>query len=103
MRAGLNGDGLRQACRQRLGGFVRRLHAEHELEVLGTRVVPGEPAFRLEEHRVDGLRLELVVERQRRRIGRRKLGADPLAIDGRLGIGRPGWVASGAQIRPSVF
>src|SRR6476660_3196180 len=32
--------------------LVRRLHAEHELEVFGARIVPAEPAFRLEEHRV---------------------------------------------------
>ena len=30
---------------KRFSGLVRRLHAEHELEVFGARVVPGEPAF----------------------------------------------------------
>src|SRR5712691_7706680 len=49
-------------------GLVRRLHAEHEREVFGARVVPGEPAFRLKEHRVDGLRFELAVKHQQRRI-----------------------------------
>src|SRR5215471_19338812 len=35
------------------GGLVRRLHAEHELQDLAVRVVPGETAFRFEEHRVN--------------------------------------------------
>ena len=30
----------------------RRLYAEHELEVLTARVVPGDAAFRLEKHGV---------------------------------------------------
>ena len=76
--------------RERFGGVVGRLHAEHELEILSPAVVPGEPAFRLEKHRVDGLRLELTVQHQERRIGRGQIGADLLAIDRRLGVGRPG-------------
>ena len=75
---------------KRFSGLVRRLHAEHELEVFGARVVPGEPAFRLEKHRVDGLRFEFAVEHQQRRIGRGKFGADLLAIGRGLGVGRPG-------------
>jgi len=71
-------------------GVVRRLHAEHELEIFRARIVPAEPAFRLEEHRVDGLRREFAIERQQRRIGCGQLGADLLAMDRRLGVGRPG-------------
>ena len=76
---------------KRFSGVVRRLHAEHELKVFGARIVPAEPAFRLEEHRVDGLRFEFAVEHQQRRTGRGKLGADLLAISGGLGVGRPGF------------
>ena len=57
--------------------------------VLRGRVVPGEAAFRLEKHRVDGLRLEFAVEHQERRIVRGELGADLLAVDRGLGVGRP--------------
>src|SRR5258705_7637184 len=32
---------------ERFSVLVRRLHAEHELEVFSARVVPAEPAFRL--------------------------------------------------------
>src|SRR5260370_23338590 len=71
-------------------GLVRRLHAEHELEVFGARVVPGEPAFRLEKHRVDGLRFEFAVKHQQRRTGCGKLGADLLAMGCGFGVGAPG-------------
>ena len=74
----------------RVRGLVRRLHAEHELEVLAAPVVPGETAFRLEEHRVHGLRLEFAVQHQEGRIVRRKLGADLLAVGGGFGIFAPG-------------
>ena len=58
--------------------------------LLRAGVVPGEPAFRLEEHRIDGLRLELAVEHQQGRIRCGKLGADLLAIGRGLGVGGPG-------------
>ena len=91
MCAGLNGArALPSMIGKRFSGLVRRLHAEHELEVFGARVVPGEPAFRLEEHRVDGLRFEFAVEHQQRRIVRGQFGADLLAIGRGLGVGRPG-------------
>ena len=70
-----------------IGRLVRRLHAEHEFELSRFRAVPGEPAFRLEEHRIDGLRLELAIEHQQVRIFRRKAGADLLAIGRSLGVG----------------
>jgi hypothetical protein len=73
-------------------GVVWRLHAEHELKILGARIVPAEPAFRLEEHRIDGLRLEFAVEHQQRRVGRGQVGPDLLAISRRLGVRRPGLV-----------
>src|SRR6266478_9077259 len=76
---------------KRFSGLVRRLHAEHELEVFGARVIPGEPAFRLEKYRVDGLRFELAVEHQQRRTGRGKLGANLLAKSGGLGVSHPGF------------
>ena len=72
---------------KRFSGLVRRLHAEHELEVFGGRIVPAESGFRLEKHRIDGLRFEFAVERQKVWIGRRKLRADLLAIGGAFGIG----------------
>ena len=58
------GAGFAEHKGKRLRGLVRRLHAEHELEVFGARIVPAEPAFRLEKHRIDGLRLEFAVEHQ---------------------------------------
>ena len=79
---------LAQQVRDRFSGLVGRLHAEHELEVLSPAVVPGEAAFRLEKHRIDGLRFEFAVEHQQRRIVRRKLGADLLAIGRGLGVRR---------------
>ena len=91
MRAGLNGrPRLARAERDRLRGLVGRLHAEHELEVLAAGVVPGEPAFRLEEHRIDRLGLEFAVQHQERRIFRCELGADLLAVGRRFGIRPPG-------------
>ena len=68
--------------------LVRGLHAEHEFEVFVAGVVPGEAAFRLEKHRVDGLGLEFAVQHQQGRIVRREFGADLLAIDRGLGVGR---------------
>ena len=55
---------LAEQKRNRGGGLVWRLHPEHELEDLAVRVVPGETAFRFEEHRVDRLGLEFPVEHQ---------------------------------------
>src|SRR5258705_13112307 len=75
---------------KRFSGLVRRLHAEHELEVFGARVIPGEPAFRLEKYRVDGLRFELAVEHQQRRIGRGQFRADLLAMSCGFGVVAPG-------------
>src|SRR5215211_8815768 len=72
---------------KRFSGLVRRLHAEHELEVFGARIVPAESSFRLEKHRVGGLRFEFAVEHQKVWIVRRKLLADLLAIGGGFGIG----------------
>jgi hypothetical protein len=44
------------------GSLVWRLHAEHELETFAPAVIPGESTLRLEEHGIDGLRLELTVQ-----------------------------------------
>ena len=91
MRAGLKGAlGFAQQERDRLRGLVRRLHPEHELEVLAARVVPGETAFRLEKHRIDGLGLEFAVQHQQAGLLAGKLGADLLAVGRGLGVGRPG-------------
>src|SRR6476660_6141761 len=75
---------------KRSSGLVTRLHAKHELEIFGARVVPGEPAFRLEKHRVDRLRFEFAVQHQNGRIARGKLGADLLAMGCGFGIAEPG-------------
>ena len=72
--------------RDRLRRLVGRLHAKQQFEIAALAVVPGEPAFRLEEHRVDRLRLELAVEHQQRGVVRGQLGADLLAISGGLGV-----------------
>src|ERR1700676_3563304 len=74
---------------KRFSGVVRRLHAEHEFEVFGARIVPAETAFRLEKHRIDGLRFEFAVEHQKVWIARRKLRADLLAEGWGFGIGPP--------------
>ena len=50
--------GLAEQERDRLGGLVGRLNAEHEFEFAVLGVVPAETAFRLEKHRIDGLGLE---------------------------------------------
>ena len=98
MRAGLNGRaGFAEQERDRLGGLVGRLHAEHELEIPAARVVPGETAFRLEKHRIDGLGLEFAVQHQKAGIVRCEFRADLLAIGRGLGIGRRASSASGAQ------
>ena len=105
MRAGLKRRaGFAEQERDRLRGLVRRLHAEHELEVLAARVVPGDAAFRLEKHRVDRLGLEFAVQHQQRRIVRGKLGADLLAVGRGLGVGAPGLDPRAASsIGSSVF
>ena len=72
--------------RDRLRDLVGRLHAEHDLEALGAGVVPGDPAFRLEKHRIDRLGFELAVQHQLAWIFRGKLGADLLAIGRRLRV-----------------
>src|SRR5262249_61272105 len=46
------GAGFAQKERDGFQVLERRLHPEHELEVLAARVVPGETAFRLKKHRV---------------------------------------------------
>src|SRR4051794_36053738 len=53
--------GLAEQMRDRLRRLVGRLDAKQQFEIAALAVVPGEPAFRLEEHRVDRLRLELAV------------------------------------------
>src|SRR6266851_1668643 len=80
------GTGFSQEERDRLGGFVRRLHAEHDLEFLAAGVVPREPTFGLEKHRIDGLSLKFAIQHQNGRIVCRKLRANFLAIGGALGI-----------------
>ena len=57
------------------------MHAEHEFKRLRAAVVPAETAFRLEKHRVDGLRLEFAVQHQQVRIVRGKFGADLFAVN----------------------
>ena len=90
MLAGLNGAaGLAEQERDRGRGLVRRLDAEHELEVFAARIVPGEAAFRFEEHRVDGLGLEFAVEHQHRRIVPGEQRPDLLAVGRGLGVVRP--------------
>jgi hypothetical protein len=79
-----------QIC-ERARGFVGRLHADNELEVLAAGVIPGKAAFRLESHRVDRLRLEFAVQHQKCRIVRSKFRADLFAIGRGFGIGLPGW------------
>src|SRR6476660_733923 len=54
----------------RFSGLVTGLHAETELEVFGARVVPAEPACRLEKHRVARLSLEFAVQHQNGGIAR---------------------------------
>ena len=81
--------GLAQQKRDRGRGLVGRLHPEHQLEAFAVRVVPGETAFRLEEHRVDGLGLEFPVEHQQGRIVPGEQRPDLLAVGRALGVGRP--------------
>ena len=90
--------GLAQQERDRVRGLVGRLHAEHEFEFLRSRVVPGEAAFRLEEHRINRLGLELAVQHQHRRIVARELGADLLAIGRGLDVSTALSPASGDHI-----
>jgi len=78
---------LAKKIRDRLGGFERRLHAEHQLELACFFVVPAEAGFRLEKHRIDRLRLEFAVEHQQRRIVRGQFRPDLLAIVRAFGIG----------------
>jgi hypothetical protein len=74
---------------KRLDGLRRRLHADHDFQCLGARVVPCETAFGLEKHRVDGLRLEVAGEHKLLRIVHRQPGTDLIAVEGGLCIGRP--------------
>ena len=76
---------IRDRCRY-LGG---RLHADNQIKVLASGVIPGKPAFRLKSHRVDRLRLEFAVQHQKCRIFRIELGANLFAVACRHGIGRP--------------
>ena len=76
---------IRDRCRY-LGG---RLHADNQIKVLASGVIPGKPAFRLKSHRVDRLGLEFAVQHQKCRIFRIELGANPFAVACRHGIGRP--------------
>ena len=69
-----------------LGRVVRRLHAEHELELAAVAAEPGEAGFGLQEHRVDRLRLELAIEHQERGVLGGELSPDLLAVDGALGV-----------------
>jgi len=46
---------LAEQERDRLGRLVGRLNAEHEFESFVFPVVPAEPAFRFQKHRVDRL------------------------------------------------
>src|SRR6476659_7924111 len=62
--------GIAEPACKRFSGLVTRLQGEHELEVFGARVVPGEPAFRLAKHRVDRLSLKFAVQHQNGRIAR---------------------------------
>ena len=55
---------LAEQIRDRLGGLIGGLHTEHELERADRVVVPGEPAFRLEKHRIDGLSFERAIQDQ---------------------------------------
>lgn len=75
-----------EQMRERLRSLVRRLHAEHQLQIAAFAAVPGEPAFRLQEHRIDRLRLELAVEHEQRGVVRSKLAADLIAKLGRLDV-----------------
>ena len=45
--------GVAKQIRDRLRGLVRRLHADNELKILATCVIPGKAAFRLEKHWID--------------------------------------------------
>ncbi len=95
---------LAQHERDRLRDLVRRLHPEHEFEILAAGVVPGDAAFRLEKHRIDGLGLELAIQHQQGRILRGKLGADLLAVGRSLSRkGSPLPAASGDQTGSGVF
>ena len=71
---------------EQLSRFLRRLHAEHDLELKRACVVRGDAGLRLEKHRVDGLRFELAVEDQQIRAVGGKLGADLVSVEGRLGV-----------------
>ena len=92
-------SGLAEQERNRLGGLVGRLNPEHEFEAFVFPVVPAEPAFRFQKHRVDRLGLEDTVEHQQGRIFRIEFGADLLAINRGLAIGRQGLLGEGRPDR----
>ena len=70
-------------------GVVRRLHAEHEFEVFALGVIPGETAFGLEKHWINGLGLEFAVENEKIWSVGLKFGADLFAVACRIGVGGP--------------
>jgi hypothetical protein len=84
------GLGVAEQIGDRARGFVGRLHADNEFEVLAAGVIPGKTAFRLESHRVDRLRLEFAIEHQECRIVGCKVRADPFAIGRGFGISLSG-------------
>ena len=81
--------GFAQKKSNRSGGLVRRLHAQHQLEILAGGIVPRETAFRLEKQRVNGLGLELAVEHQQGRSAACELRADFLTVSRAFGINCP--------------
>ena len=82
--------GVAEQIRDRCSDLCGRLHANNEIEVLASGVIPGKPTLRLESHRVDRLRFELAVQHQKCRIVRCKFRPDLFAIGRGFGIGLPG-------------
>ena len=70
-----------------LGDPVRTLDADHELQFPAVPVVPGERALRLQEDRVDRLRLEIAIEHQLVRAHILEFVLDLISVKRRLGIG----------------
>ena len=85
----LVGGILRDERRHAGGRLLRRLHADHELELARTAVVPGKPGLRLHEHLVDRLGLERAIEHETVGTGRVDLGADLVAVEGGLLASEP--------------
>ena len=93
---------LAEEMRDQLRGLVGRLRAQHDLEIPAARVEPGEPGFRLQKHRIDGLGLEFAIQYQQVGIVRCELCANPLAIGRRFDIRRAFGDGQHPPDRPSV-